>query len=304
MKNCEILVKQALMGAEQRGAEVCFLRTIDLRIGHCSACGACSAGLRSGKQVCCVIKDDYSLVEEAILDADAIILAAPVYVLAPTGQLKNFIDRFGPAHDWVSLTVEAKKRELSGGEPLDPRHLKRRTIGYISVGGAHTQNWASLGLAGLHLFGISNGMMPVGQIDAYDMGQTGSPFLDQPLMNKAHALGAAVADAAFTGSQNPAWVSEPGTCPVCHLNLITLNGTTTVECPICGISGKLVVNGDTVHVEFSPWQQARSRYTFAGLEEHFMEIRGMPMVARAKLADNQTVIEQGLRRFESYPPER
>ena len=42
-----------------------------------------------------------------------------------------------------------------------------------------------------------------------------------------------------------------GTCPVCHQDLLTVNGTKTVECPICGIEGKIAINGDKLEVTFS-----------------------------------------------------
>lgn len=51
-----------------------------------------------GGNVHCIKKDDYRL-EEKILDTDGIIVAAPVFSVGTTGQMKNFIDRFGAAHD-------------------------------------------------------------------------------------------------------------------------------------------------------------------------------------------------------------
>lgn len=300
MKCSEILVKKALMGAETAGAEVSFLRTVNLRIDHCVGCGACSAGMRAGKQIKCVIKDDYHIVEEAILDADAIIVAAPVFALAPVGQYKNFLDRFGPAHDRMAVEAEQEKREKQGSEPLDPRCLKRRLISYISVGGANTQNWVSYGLSGMHILGISLWMKPVGHIDAYNMGQTGSPILDKDLMDRAYNLGKHMANAEGQDADSVAWMGEEGTCPVCHLNNITMTGTTTVECPLCGISGKLVVDGDKVRVDFPPEQQARSRYTRAGLQEHYLEIGGMGAIAGPKIAANKEMLEEEIKKFTAY----
>ena len=300
MKNCEILVKQALKGAEAAGAEVAFLRTINLRVDHCIACGACSSGMRAGKQIKCVLKDDYAVIEEAILNADAVLVGAPVYALAPVGQYKNFLDRFGPAHDRMALEAERAKREAAGTEPLDERNFKRRYIGYISVGGAHTQNWVSYGLTGMHLMGFSTWMKPIGHIDAYNMGYTGNPILDHDLMGRAYQLGEHIASAAQTKSEDVPWLGDPGTCPVCHLNHITLTGTTTVECPFCGITGTLVADGDKVRVEFSPEQQARSRYTREGLQEHYLEIQGMGAVAAPKIAANKQMLEEELKALEAY----
>jgi len=296
MQNCEILVKQALRGAEASGAEVNFLRTINLRVDHCIACGACSSGMRAGKQIECCLKDDYHIIEEAILDSDAVLVAAPVYALAPTGQYKNFMDRFGPSHDRMALEAERDKRAEAGTEPLDERCLRRRYIAYISVGGAHTQNWVSYGLVGMHLLGFSTWMKAVGHIDAYNMGYTGSPILDKDLMDRAFALGVHIA----TANEDTDWFGEPGICPVCHLSHITLDGTTTVECPFCGISGTLIVEGDKVCVDFPPEQQARSRYTREGLQEHYLEIQSMGPVAAPKIEANKAMLEEELKKFKTY----
>lgn len=296
MKNCEILVKQALRGAGNAGAQVSFLRTINLRVDHCIGCGACSSGMRAGKQINCCLKDDYHIIEEAILDADAILVAAPVYVLTPVGQFLNFANRFGPAHDRMALEAERDKRTKEGTEPLDERCLHRRYIAYISVGGAHTKNWVSYGLSGMHLLGFSTWMKPVGHIDAYDMGCTGSPLLDNDLMEQAFNLGEHIAAA----DEDTGWFGDPGYCPVCHLSHITLSGTTTVECPLCGITGELIVEGDEVRVDFPPEQRSRSRYTREGLLEHYLEIQSFGAVAGPKLAAGKELIDTQLKEFEAY----
>lgn len=296
MKNCEILVKQALMGAEAAGAEVTFLRTINLKVGHCIGCGGCG----KGTQIKCILKDDYLTIEEAVLDADAIIVAAPVYALGPVGQYKNFLDRFGPAHDRMALEAKQEARIANGEELLDARYFKRRFISYISVGGAHTPNWVSYGLPGMHLMGFSTWMKPLDQIDAYNMGHTGNPILDKELMKRAYRMGEVTAAALSQDPETVEWAGEPGTCPVCHCNHITFNGTTTVECPICGIYGKLSMDGDKVRIDFSPEEQARSRYTRAGLKEHYLEIQGMGAVAAPKIMANKEMLDQELKRFSDY----
>lgn len=54
------------------------------------------------------------------------------------------------------------------------------------------------------------------------------------------------------------WVGEEGVCPVCHNPLLSMNGTTHVECPICGIWGDLKVDGEKVKVEWSEKEIARA----------------------------------------------
>ena len=84
------------------------------------------------------MKDDYHILEEACLEADGIIIGAPVYAVGIVGQFKNFVDRFGPSHDRAALIEENKKRKAEGKPELDPRYFKDRYTGFISVGGAET----------------------------------------------------------------------------------------------------------------------------------------------------------------------
>ena len=91
----------------------------------------------------CIIKDDFQMLENEVRAADAIILAAPVYVLQPVGQFKDFVDRFSCRHDVSAINWVLDKRR-SGEMPGNPdefpqERLKRRTVSYISVGGASTE---------------------------------------------------------------------------------------------------------------------------------------------------------------------
>jgi hypothetical protein len=79
-----------------------------------------------------------------------------------------------------------------------------------------------------------------------------------------------------------------------------MTGTTTVECPLCGIRGKLIVDGDNVRVEFPPEQQARSRYTREGLQEHYLEINGFVKGIGPKLEAGKEKIDAGLKEFTEY----
>lgn len=301
MKNCEILVKEALMGAEAVEAEVTFVRTIGLSIGHCIGCGACSAGMRKSGRVRCVLGDDYEVLSEAVLDADAIVVAAPVYVLAPTGQFKNFLDRFGPAHDGMALEEERLRREKSGESPMDPRYFKQRYVGYISVGGASTHHWVSFGLPGMALFGLPAMMKLVDQIDAYNMGRIGNPVLNDPLRERANRLGRNVALAAGKPRDQVEFCGdEPGICPVCHNSLLAVGKTTTVLCPVCGIKGKLSVDGERLSVSFSEQEKARARSTPAGQQEHVEELNEIKDYIIPVLTEKAQEIQNKLKRYENY----
>ena len=306
--NCDILCKEALYGIREAfpDAEITFINTQRLHIDRCIGCGACSTGLEKGKDNDCIIKDDFQAVEEKVREADSIILAAPVYVLQPVGQFKNFVDRFGCRHDVSAINWVLDKRK-TGEMPGDPNafpleRFKRRTISYISVGGATTEDWTSMGTATLHLLGFPVMMQVVSNYNANCMGTVGNPYLDQDLIDLMHEIGKRTAQALEMDPKDVEYFNPKGqgTCPVCHQNLLTVNGTTTVTCPICGIHGTISIEGDKLHVEFSEAQQARARGTFAGLREHTTEIQGFGAICGPKIMANKEFLDEQMKRIKNF----
>lgn len=299
--NCDIIAKHALMAAKAEGAKVRFVNTMDMTIGHCTGCGACSKLRDKGKQIKCVLKDDYLALENDVLDADGIVLVAPVYSLAPTGQLKNFIDRFGAAHDLSSATEEQKKRIADGAEELlDERLFKDRYVAYISVGGAHTPNWVSMGLPNMYMFGMSICMHTVGQIDAYDMGHRTNPVFDAPFLRQVADLGAHLVHSVGKKADEIDFMGEEGICPVCHNKFLSVGTTTEVECPLCGIQGELSIQDGAIRVAFSEQQKKRARNTLAGLYEHHYELKDMMAVIIPKLEANKDTLPKLLEPYRNF----
>ncbi len=272
--NCKKFLNKAMeeakAAAEGKDIEFELIDCMKLKITHCIGCGACSRLLQGGKeQIRCIQKDDFEALSDKVLAADGIIVAAPVYVLGPTGQLKNFIDRFGPAHDKAYMLFENALRCDTDGTPLNPDCLKRHLVSYISIGGATTDHWVSMGIPGMNLFGMSLNMKVVDQLNAY-----GSYVPDNQvrLFAECEKMGRRMVEALDLKTSEITWESEPGVCPVCHCKEMTLNGTTTVCCPVCGIYGTLKLDGDKVSVEFSEEQKNRSRLKFVGVLEHQVEL--------------------------------
>lgn len=85
--NTELLLDAALEGAAEEGASIekVVLDALDIR--PCTACDGCRDGIR------CVLNDDMAALYPKIEDADAIVLASPVYFESVTAQTKAFIDR-------------------------------------------------------------------------------------------------------------------------------------------------------------------------------------------------------------------
>ena len=67
------LCKEALMAAQEAGAEIEFINVTQLDIKHCTGCKACVMGLFSGRGNGCVLKDDLQWLIDKMFDADGII---------------------------------------------------------------------------------------------------------------------------------------------------------------------------------------------------------------------------------------
>jgi len=85
--NTEILVREALEGAKETGANVELLKIHKMKIAPCDGCTTCH---QSGE---CRIKDDMQKIYKKILAADGIILGTHVYFWSVSGQAKALMDR-------------------------------------------------------------------------------------------------------------------------------------------------------------------------------------------------------------------
>ena len=89
-QNSEQLVNTALSIAENRGFEVDRIFLSEHTIAPCTACDGC----KGVKQ--CAIEDDMTGLYARLEDADAIVVASPVYFGCMTAQLKALFDRTRP----------------------------------------------------------------------------------------------------------------------------------------------------------------------------------------------------------------
>jgi multimeric flavodoxin WrbA len=81
LSNTEILVKEALIGAEEMGVEVEIVRLMDLNIKPCTGCNACVISLfeKGGAGDCVIKDDDFKIIDDRILECDGITIGSPVY---------------------------------------------------------------------------------------------------------------------------------------------------------------------------------------------------------------------------------
>lgn len=98
--NSDVLCDEFMKGALEAGNEVKKIRVADKKIAPCRGCYACKG---TGK---CAIKDDMADILQAMIDADVLVLASPVYFYSVDAQLKALIDRT------VARWLEVKNKEF------------------------------------------------------------------------------------------------------------------------------------------------------------------------------------------------
>ena len=164
--NAETLVREALTGAAEKGAEIDLISFSSLNIGPCTGCGGCA---KTGE---CIIDDDMKSVYPKLLAADGIIIGTPVYFWTVTAQAKLLMDR---------------TYSLYHG-----RKLRGKVCGCIAVAG---RRGTANALAALNMFFLGQGMHPVSNgISAYGSGK-GDVKKDERGMRDARDLGRSIVDA-------------------------------------------------------------------------------------------------------------
>jgi multimeric flavodoxin WrbA len=121
--NTEILLEEALKGAEREGAEIERLYLRDLDVTPCTECHGCD---ETGS---CVILDGMQKIYPKLLEADVIILASPIFFYGVTAWAKALIDR--------SQALWAKKYLVN--DPSMGKKGKKRKGFFISVGATKGQ---------------------------------------------------------------------------------------------------------------------------------------------------------------------
>jgi multimeric flavodoxin WrbA len=87
--NTALLANHILSGAESQGASIESIYLNGMNIKPCQGCYACQMEDSKG----CVIKDDMQEIYPKIIEADALVIASPVYWFTMSAQTKIFIDR-------------------------------------------------------------------------------------------------------------------------------------------------------------------------------------------------------------------
>jgi len=276
--NTEIMVKEGLMGAEEAGAEVMFVRLHDYFLKPCTGCNRCVVDLmENGGSGKCVIKDDdFEEIDELFMECDGFIVGTPIYAKGTTGQYKVLQDRMGPSHDQAMRMMAMKKREemgITAGTGPDPRSLRRRAAALIAVGGSE---WDQLALPTM---GISCLTMQIDVVDQIRVNWVALPrtvVLHDEYLARVHRAGRRVVEHLRKGEDEPVeYLGSKGVCPMCHSNLIEIRHDDEVYpcvCGLCGVRGTLSIERGKVKFSVSDDDRPLSHLLLSGKFNHMREL--------------------------------
>lgn len=185
--NTDLLLREALAGAESAGAQVEYIRLCDLKIAPCIECNWC---FETGK---CKIEDDYQMVLSKLLEADRLIFATPIFFMTVCAQAKILIDRCQCL--WANKYVLNKPLITSG------EHDRRAMV--IAVGGSKSKKmFESVRLTMKYYFDVLD-MKYVANLFINKVDDCGQIKKHPSAMKEAYRLGAELASSITPPTKNP-----------------------------------------------------------------------------------------------------
>ena len=276
--SAEILLKEALRGAEAADAEVELVRIGDLR-------------LTAGPDACA---DDAQWFWDRLMESDGLIVSTPIYSRTVPGLLRLLGDKIsGPQAD-VAFTSELLRRRASGADiavdfEVDRRVLRPRVAGFLAVGGSLPSRWKALALPLLHTLTASAQIAVVDQAQFAGAGSPASILLQPEALERARRLGANVGEQLGRIFDEAEYRGDRGACPLCHLSVVVLTED-GVECATCGAAGVLRIEDGRPIVDFPPEGRRLSILTLEEKLDHFAEVQETAATQAGSRAD----IERGI----------
>jgi len=203
--NCEIMAKEISRRIDEPH-ELKLLRLPEYEIRSCRGCYTCLFNNQ------CVIDDEFNSVVQAVVEADALIVAVPTYFLGPNACLKRFTDRGLALYPyaeklWAKPAVAVGIAGVQGKE------------GYTLLG---LESFLKMLLADIKMRRITYGALP------------GEVFFSR----QNRDLAAQMARALFREREQEAHPS----CPVCGGQTFRFMEDQRVRCMLCSNAGTMEVN--------------------------------------------------------------
>lgn len=282
--NGEILLKEGLIAAKETGGmDVEIVRLLDLNIKPCTGCEGCTQSLSKGGTGECVRwpKDDALWLRDKFDACDGLIMSAPCFVIRPSGNYCTMNDRFLGFGLKFFMGIFQRKKRIAAA---------------IASGGS---DWTQLMLAQMMPALFMLNMKVVDTLQANWVARPGQVVLKEQYIEWAAKLGRNVAEAMKKPIEQAEFMSEnPGTCPYCHTDLVTILRKHIVECPICGIKGKLSVMGEEIVVEWSEEDLKHIRWEPLGMSSHLNDIKE----THIKAEQGKDIIKKRMEKYKAFAP--
>lgn len=203
--NCEIMVKE-ISRQISIPHELKLLRLQDFNILPCRGCYTC---LLKNEQ--CVLDDDFQIVLESIVEADALMLSVPTYFLSANSCLKRFMDR--------GLALFAHAEKLWG----------KPAVGVGIAGIEGKEGYTRLCIESFLKFILADNKQSIIVYGALP----GEVFISQ----RNHKLAADLALSLF----GPTPEKKEPCCPLCGGDTFRFLGDNKVQCMLCSNFGTLSI---------------------------------------------------------------
>jgi multimeric flavodoxin WrbA len=281
--NSEILLKEALMGAEELGVESEIIRAMELRVKPCTGCESCSIAMARGKEARCAIKDDDVpwILEKTVVEDCGLIVSGPLYHLRPNSYFEAIHERMLPTMF------------------RHPEVLKKTRVGaIISVGGGEPE-WTPLGLTSMNIF-VQHTRVLVDQMQVNYVGRPGAVLMEEKYLERARELGRNVARAMMMPIEQVKFVGDETeiSCPVCHCNVLKVpEKLPYVFCPVCWVKGVITLDGDKMKVRWDEESAKYPRFSERGVSTHLELVKNLQMKF---YTEDQEKVKERIKKYVSY----
>jgi multimeric flavodoxin WrbA len=244
MGNCELMVKE-IAAAVPGSPKLIMVRLVEKDIRPCKACYRCLSGD-------CPHQDDFSGVLRAIMEADAVVVAAPAYLRGTHSSLQRFLDRGLQAYRHVDALY---------GKPA------------VAVATAGVEDGEGSALLGVENFIRQLGLSLKGRA-VVRAAFPGDAIVSAEGRSAAHRLAAALVSPDD-------YAPEGISCPECRGTYFEFRKRDSVYCLSCGGTGTFSVDGGNVGLVIRPpahsWRNKEDRASHGkwllGQREEFLRQR-------------------------------
>lgn len=215
--NCEILVKEICRNTGENYI-LRMVRLPSLNIQPCRACYRCIF------EDSCPLDDDFKVVTEGLVEADAVIIAAPTYILGPNASIKLFLDR--------GLQFYSFLDRMCGKPGI--------TITVAGMEGGEGYTKMALSVMA-HFMGLD-----VKENAVFVGASPGEVLLENKNKERAVHLGRILFDKGYEREQ------KDHVCPVCFNDTFQFFSGNRIKCPVCNNGGTISSNGGALKVHIKP----------------------------------------------------